>query len=230
MAVMQPYLFPYIGYVQLINAVDRFVLLDDVNYINKGWINRNRILVNGNEFTFTIPLKDASQNKLIKDIDLADDNKWRGKLLKTIEMSYKRAPFAANVMPLVSSVINLNTTKITEMISHSFELLMQYLSIKTQLVKSSTVYDVTDLKAEARILAICQKAGATQYINLIGGKELYSVDSFAAAGIKLNFLRASLDAYPQSATSFIPGLSIVDVLMHNPPEKVSEFLLNYRLE
>jgi len=229
-AVMQPYLFPYIGYFQLINAVDRFVLLDDVNYINKGWINRNRILVNGNEFMFTVPLKDVSQNKLIKDVYLTDDSKWRNKFLKTFEMSYKRAPYADQILPIIGSVINLKTTRLTEMIGFSFDLILKYLDVATELVKSSTVYEIADFKAEARILAICQKAAATHYINLIGGKELYSADSFAEVGIKLNFLRASLTPYPQGAISFVPGLSIVDVLMHNSPQKVREFLVNYTLE
>ena len=93
LAIMQPYFMPYIGYLQLMNAVDKFVLYDDVNYINKGWINRNRILVNGQAYLFTIPLKEASQNRLINEIYLSNDPKWKGKLLKTIEQGYKKAPF-----------------------------------------------------------------------------------------------------------------------------------------
>ena len=72
-AIMQPYLFPYIGYWQLIHAVDTFVIFDDVNYIKKGYINRNNILVNGQKQTFTLELMSASQNKLINDIDIGNN-------------------------------------------------------------------------------------------------------------------------------------------------------------
>ncbi|MEO8664089.1 MAG: WbqC family protein, partial [Ignavibacteria bacterium] len=96
LAIMQPYVFPYIGYFQLINAVDKFVLFDDVSFIKKGWINRNRILVNKQEYTFTIPLKKASQNKLIKDIEISEENNWRDKFLKTIEKSYCNASFTSS--------------------------------------------------------------------------------------------------------------------------------------
>ncbi len=83
-AIMQPYIFPYIGYFQLIHAADVFVFYDDVNYINRGWINRNRILLNGKDQLFTIPCKEASQNKLIKDIEVLADKKAFQKMLTTM--------------------------------------------------------------------------------------------------------------------------------------------------
>jgi hypothetical protein len=99
LAIMQPYIFPYIGYFQLIKAVDKFVIYDDVNFINRGWINRNRILVNGKDSLFTIPLKEASQNKLINDIDVNWDDAWKSKWLKTLEQSYKKAPIFNKCCP-----------------------------------------------------------------------------------------------------------------------------------
>src|ERR1051325_10810193 len=104
-AIMQPYLFPYIGYFQLINAADKFVILDDVNYINCGWINRNRILINGIDKLFTLPLKDASQNKSINAIEILADNPLKDKLLKTLELSYKKAPYFQVVFPLIQKII-----------------------------------------------------------------------------------------------------------------------------
>ncbi|MDR6194877.1 WbqC family protein [Siphonobacter sp. SORGH_AS_0500] len=99
LAIMQPYLFPYIGYFQLLNAVDKFVIYDDVAFINRGWINRNSILNNGKAQLFTVPLKEASQNKLIHEISIDTDQKWRDKLLKTIQQNYKKAPHFAAVFP-----------------------------------------------------------------------------------------------------------------------------------
>src|SRR5512140_19777 len=100
-AIMQPYFLPYIGYFQLMAAVDKFVVFDDVNYINRGWINRNRLLLNGGAHTFTVPLRGASQNKLICDIELAEDDGWRDKLLRTISQSYAKTPCYAEVAPLM---------------------------------------------------------------------------------------------------------------------------------
>ncbi|RYF78205.1 MAG: hypothetical protein EOO39_02060, partial [Cytophagaceae bacterium] len=114
LAIMQPYVLPYIGYIQLLNAVDTFVFYDDVAFINRGWVNRNRLLVNGKDHLFTIPLKDASQNKAIREIELANDSKWRGKLLKTIEQSYRKAPQYGVVMPMTERIINFQADTIAD--------------------------------------------------------------------------------------------------------------------
>lgn len=225
LAIMQPYFLPYIGYMQLMNAVDTFVLYDDVAFINRGWINRNKLLINGQEYLFTVPLKDASQNKRINEVYLADDPKWRSKLLKTIEQGYRKAPQYAMVMPLTEKIINFATDSIAELIHHSLVELNQYLGLPTRLVASSGIYANGHLKGQERILDICRQAGATRYINPIGGTELYDRPTFAEAGIELNFLRANRVEYPQmgrgrtnesgSESTFVPWLSILDVLMAN---------------
>ncbi|HEY0111260.1 MAG TPA: WbqC family protein, partial [Fibrella sp.] len=125
LAIMQPYVLPYIGYIQLMNTVDTFVFYDDVAFINRGWVNRNRLLVNGKEYLFTIPLKEASQNKTIREIELANDPKWRGKLLKTIEQSYRKAPQYTVVMPMTERIINFqaenrSAVSVADYIFHSF--------------------------------------------------------------------------------------------------------------
>lgn len=229
LAVMQPYLFPYIGYFQLINAVDKFVIYDDVNFINKGWINRNRILVNGKAYLFTVPLKDASQNKLIRDIEVADDGNWRSKFLKTIEMSYKKAPYYDSIFPIISKIILSASKSISELIKQSIIEINQYLSIGTIIQDSSTIYDNRHLKAEDRIIDICRKEGADQYINPSGGTDLYSKERFKEEGIELLFLKPKPVNYKQFDNDFVPWLSIIDVLMFNSKETVGEYLLAYFL-
>ena len=59
LGIMQPYFLPYIGYWQLLSAVDQFVVYDNIKYTKKGWINRNRFLRDGTDAVFTIPLKGA---------------------------------------------------------------------------------------------------------------------------------------------------------------------------
>ncbi|WP_461100991.1 WbqC family protein [Spirosoma koreense] len=229
LAIMQPYFLPYIGYMQLMSAVDTFVLYDDVAFINRGWINRNRLLINGQEYLFTVPLKDASQNKRINEVQLADDPKWRSKLLKTIDQGYRKAPFYQTVMPLTENIVNFTTGSIAELVYNSLIELNQYLGIKTRLVQSSSVYNDADLKAQERILDICRQENATRYINPIGGTELYDKPTFTEAGIELNFIRTNRVEYPQFRNEFVPWLSIIDILMFNDPSAVQLLLREYEL-
>lgn len=226
---MQPYFLPYIGYLQLMNAVDKFVLYDDVNYINKGWINRNRLLVNGQEYLFTIPLKDASQNKLINEIYLSDDPKWRGKLLKTFEQAYKKAPFFITAFAVTEKIINLDAEKVSDWIAGSFGILIDYLGIQTEIVPSSSIYENTHLKGPERILNICQQEKANHYINPIGGTDLYDKSNFEQVGIQLNFLKSKPLVYSQFKNEFVPWLSIVDIMMFNDVPTIQGYLNEYEL-
>lgn len=228
-AIMQPYFLPYIGYYQLIKAVDKFVVYDDVNYINRGWINRNNILVGGKAHLFTIPLKDASQNKLIHEVALAEDAQWRKKLLKTIQQSYQKAPCYSSVYPVIESIVQYDTGTISELALQSLIQVNEYLGINTEIVPSSTVYANADLKAQDRILDICQQEQATRYINPIGGMELYDRQKFAEAGIELFFIKSSSVSYPQFKNDFVPWLSMLDVLMFNDVSTIHELLTAYEL-
>jgi hypothetical protein len=229
-AVMQPYLFPYIGYFQLIGAVDTFVLLDDVAYINKGWINRNRLSVNGKAALFTVPLEKASQNKLIKDIRICYEFNWQSKILRTIEYAYKRAPFFGLIFPLIQKIITKEKSYISGMVYYSLVNILNYLGLKTEIIASSAIYSNQHLKAQDKILDICRKENASHYINPIGGMELYARDAFAQRRIDLSFINPILSPYKQDAPSFVPGLSIIDVLMYNSRSQVSQLLQEYRLE
>ena len=229
LAIMQPYIFPYIGYFQLIKAVDKFVLYDDVNFINRGWINRNRILVNGSDSMFTIPLKDASQNKLINEIDVNWDNNWKGKFLKTIEQAYKKAPFYENILPIIEKTIEVQEVQFNKIIENNLRLICEYLEIKTEIISSSTIYQNTDKKAQERILDICLHEKANHYINPIGGLELYDKEIFANENMQMNFIKSSPVEYKQFKNEFVPWLSMIDVLMFNSKEEINKFLDNYEL-
>lgn len=229
LAIMQPYFLPYIGYIQLINAVDTFVFYDDVNYINRGWINRNRFLMNGQDALFTVPLKDASQNKLINQVMIADDAKWRSKMLKTWEQSYKKAPYFEPVFDLLQAIVHTPTHSIAELVWVSFEHILPYLQINTRLVKSSEIYQNSALKAQERILDICKQEAANHYINPIGGIELYDKAFFEEQKIKLNFIRSTPIHYPQFKNEFVPWLSILDILMFNDLPSIHRHLEAYEL-
>jgi hypothetical protein len=228
-AIMQPYIFPYIGYFQLINTVDKFVFLDDVNFINKGWINRNFIQNKGDKILFTIPLKGASQNELIKDIPVSEEGNWRKKLLATIALSYKKAPYYEERFTLIESIINTQNVTIADYAKNSIMQISAALKLKAEFIRSSSIFEKIN-SGEDRILDICVKLGATTYINPQGGTELYNKEKFNQKSIALNFLFSGQVNYNQNhAKDFVPHLSIIDVLMYNNNEQIHQLLNHYTL-
>ena len=226
LGIMQPYFMPYIGYWQLMAAVDTYVIYDDVNYIKKGWINRNNILVNNDKQMFTISLNGASQNKLINEITIADDFT---KLRKTIHMAYHKAPYYNDVMALLDKIFSYQSSNLADFIANSIELVCQYLDIQTKIIISSNIEKDNSLKGQDKILEICKLLNADTYYNAIGGQELYDKSVFEKENIKLCFLKSDIPEYSQYKNAFVPGLSIIDVLMFNNPIQVKQMLTNYTL-
>ena len=218
---MQPYLFPYIGYWQLINAVDVFVIFDDVSYIKKGYINRNSILLNGQGQRITLELIGASQNKLINEIEIRGNSK---KILRTIELSYSKAPYFKEIFPIIEEILNQEEKNLAKFIGYSLEKISNYLKIDTKFLYSSSIKKDNSLKAQNKILDICSKLNAKNYINTIGGVNLYDEDRFKKEGIDLNFLKAKIINYQQFKDEFISHLSIIDVLMFNDIDAVRNML------
>lgn len=228
-AIMQPYIFPYIGYWQLLNVVDTFIIYDDVNFIKRGWVNRNNILNNGKPSMFTIPLIKASQNKLINEIEIVSDSLWKQKLLKTIVSSYKKAPYFNVTNPMIEEIINNNETNISAYIEFQLKKIASYLNITTTIKIASKEYNNRILKGQDRIIDICIQEKANQYINPIGGVDLYEKNKFTENGIKLNFIKSNNLEYNQFKNSFVPFLSIIDLLMFNSAEEIKEKLLEFTL-
>ncbi|MBF9253844.1 WbqC family protein [Pontibacter sp. 172403-2] len=229
-AIMQPYVFPYIGYFQLIDAVDLFVIYDDVQYIKKGWINRNRILLNGKEHLFTIPCIKASQSKLINEIGVDWSSKDISGFCKTIEAAYRKAPFFEEINTLLHAVLNKRPESIADLATAGITSICDYLNIKTELKRSSQCdFQNVDLKKGDRLIDIVKKTGGSDYINAIGGRELYTKEDFAQQGINLNFLKSLPVVYQQFNNDFVPWLSILDVLMFNSKENIAEYLKQYEL-
>ena len=227
LAIMQPYLFPYIGYFQLINAVDKFVLYDNIQFTKKGWINRNRILVNGKEEYLTLPLKKDSDFLNVDERRLADSFKTeRIKILRKISGSYAKAPEFTPVHALIESVFNSNEENLFGFIYQSLQAVCSYLDIKTEFIVSSSLPIDHQLKSQEKVIAICKALNATQYINPVGGVDLYSKETFNQNNIELNFIKATAFEYTQFSNEFIPWLSIIDVLMFNPKEKVQQYVQN----
>ena len=226
LGIMQPYFLPYIGYFQLIKAVDKYVVYDDVNYINKGWINRNNILLNGQKHLFTLSLLGVSQNKLINEI-LVEQN--QSKLLKTLETAYKKAPHFENVFPVVKNIFDYENKNLAKFVGNSIIQIADYLNIKTEFIYSSEIKKDNALKGQEKILYLCKILGTSNYINAIGGQELYDKEIFTQNNIELNFLKTEIVEYKQFKNDFVSYLSILDVMMFNAPEEINAMLDKFEL-
>lgn len=215
LAVMQPYLFPYVGYFQLIAAVNRFIFYDDVNFIKGGWINRNRLFLSGQVSWFTFPLQGASPHSKINEVHVQPTGTWRRKLLASVHQSYGRAPCFESAYALLEDIVSSGELSLASLARESVMTVADYLGLDTEFAVSTGRYDNENLRASDRILDICRQEQAVEYHNLPGGAALYPADEFALAGIDLHFLQPKLFKYPQLTATFNPGLSILDVLMFN---------------
>lgn len=219
LAIMQPYFLPYFGYFQLMSAVDTFVVYDNIKYTKKGWINRNRMLVNNQDALFSLQLKKGSDALNVVERELSPAFE-RSKLLNQFTGAYSRAPFFRDIFPWLEKIVNYPDDNLFNYLHHSLVTLAELLDIQTRIVVSSTLPVDESLKGQDKVLSICHALDTQMYINAIGGQTLYSKDEFSRQGITLNFIQPQETAYPQFSEPFIPYLSIVDVLMFNSLDTV----------
>ncbi len=229
-AIMQPYFLPYIGYFQLINAVDKFIFCDDVHFIKGGFINRNNILINQSKYRFTIPVQHVYFNTTIRETKVANDPiNWYRKLSKTLR-SYQNAPYFASVFPIFDDILRGSVGRsISDVAIESVEKVLHYIDLQRKTTTTFSRYHNTHLNGAERIVDICRQENATIYLNAIGGQKLFSKDYFSERTIELQFLKPNLTTYKQNSPSFIAGLSILDVLMWNDPASVKAMLSDYTL-
>ncbi len=228
-AIMQPYLFPYIGYFQLLDAVDKFVFYDDVQYMKGGWINRNRFLVNGHDQFFTFPLKRTSLTDKINTKEFVELQSTCSKFLDFIKVSYKKSAYYEIVTDLIRRILSFDCINISHWIYNSLIEINSYLGINTPIVKSSEIIVSDNLKGESRVIEICKLLEAKVYVNLSGGIGLYNKENFKAANLDLFFIKSNPIEYIQYDNEFISNLSIVDVMMFNSQEQIKNLLGEYKL-
>jgi len=230
LAIMQPYFMPYIGYFQLINSVDKFVIYDNIQYTKKGWINRNRILANGKDQLITLPIKKDSDYLNIVERELSESwGKDKSKILNVIKSSYSKAPYFQETFELISKCLNNPEINLFRFIYDSIILINDYLEIKTPIVISSTIDVNHALKSQDKVLSLCKEQNADIYINSIGGVELYDKEIFKQNNIELNFIKSNPIKYKQLNNEFVSWLSIIDIMMFNSKEQVKEYLNSYTL-
>ena len=220
LGIMQPYFFPYIGYFQLIAAVDVFIVYDNIKFTKKGWINRNRMLRNGHDVMFSLPLKSDSDYLDVCQRELASDFS-RDKFLQKMKGAYQRAPYFEQTFFLIEQILRCDEINLFGFLHQSIVKTCAHLGITTEIRMSSSIMMDHSLKNQDKVLALCSALGANTYINAIGGREIYSKDAFSERGIDLQFIQSKPFEYPQFGSIFVPWLSIIDVMMFNSLENVS---------
>lgn len=230
-AIKQPYFMPYIGYFQLMKYADVYVVYDDVNYYKGGYINRNKILINESTHYLTIPVKDVSHTKLINEVEIFRENKLYKNFLKTISMSYKKAPYFDSVFPMLQRIINSDSVYISELIYSSFIEIAKYLELTTKIILSSNRFSTSrGIGREERLIHICSELGADEYISESTGLKIYSKVNFKKKGIDFIVFQPVLPTYQQFDNEFVSPLSIIDVLMFNSVSEVNNMLDMYIVE
>ncbi len=223
-AIMQPYLFPYLGYFQLMSKVDAFWLLDTAQFVKRGWMNRNNVFCQGEKTLFSIPVERARRDALIFERKYATEAPIAfRKLLLTLENSYSKAPYIENSCAMVEharhrSIQNLEGADFTELTEFALRNCADHIGVTTPIKRISSLGLDTSLSGQDRIIAACQMIGAREYLNMAGGRDLYSDSDFESAGVKLLFLHQDLLPYSQGTPHFEPGLSILDAIAHVAPE------------
>lgn len=249
---MQPYFFPYIGYFQLIHAVDRFFLYDHLDYSRGGWVSRNRILETGRGPSWiSVPIVAPRHTQTIRDTKLNEATDWRRRLLRTLAQNYRRAPFLDETLALVERVLGTDTDSLAELNARSIVEVCDLVGIATEVDSDSTPFDqmeevlrdeATDYRSHypwlrldppvrkvVRALVLCRSLGADVFVNAIGGRALYDKAVFADHGVDLYFVQKRPIEYPQLDRAFVPDLSIIDVLMNCGPGRTAELVAEYDL-
>lgn len=229
LAIMQPYFFPYVGYFQYIAASDKFIFYNDVSFIMRGWINRNYITLNGEKHLFTVPLIKASPNKLINETFLKKDIIWKNNFKNTLFHAYHKSKYFDEVSNIIFKIIDSECNTIDKLATTSIIYVLKYLNIEKNLILSSTVYNNAQMKSDERIIDILKKETIDTCIVPYGGRGLYDKVKFKEYGISLYYLKPIIKEYDQKLKSFLPSLSIIDVLMFNAKERIKEMLNEFEL-
>lgn len=230
--IMQPYVFPYIGYFQLINYVDKWVVFDDTQYISKGWVNRNRILHPDMEKEwqyFSVPLRKHSHDCRIKDIEINEDIDWKSQLLGKLTSYKKKAPFYMQTIEFVNECVSVECPMLSEWVVFTLKRTCEYLNIPFDYSIFSKM-EINNLNIEHAgqwALEIADATGADEYTNPPAGHGIFKEHEFRERGIELNFLKPRMEPYVQIRGEFIAGLSIIDVMMWNDKKAINKMLSEY---
>ena len=233
LGIMQPYFFPYLGYFSLIKNTDKWVVFDTPQYINKGWVNRNRVLSPSKEgFSYiTVPVVKHSRDIRIKDVLIDHSRDWKAKIMGQMDYYRKHAPHYMETKEILDELFRRDIDGISELNIAALDMVCGYLGIAFDYsVFSGNTMGIDSVGGpDEWSLEISKKMGASIYVNPPGGRSFFNKEKFDKAGIGLRFLTQRLSIYNTYPYNFVPGLSIIDVMMFNSPTDINNMLEDYEL-
>lgn len=230
LGIMQPYFFPYLGYFDLINCSDKWIVFDSVQYIRHGWINRNRILHPSAGWSYIIVPVNFARSTPIREVGIVNDGKWQKRILGQLQHYKKKAPYYQETLSLINDCFSCNETCISRFNSSVLEKVCKYIGIHFDYDFFSEMgLEIGQVQEPGDwALRISQAVGATEYINPPGGEKLFDKNKFASSNIKLTIRNLAVFVYDCPGYEFIPSLSIIDILMWNHPAAIKEYLDDHR--
>ena len=217
-AIHQPNFFPWLGYFDKIRRADAFVFLDAVAYPRKGsggmgsWVNRVQLSVQGEAKWVTAPVKSITLGTPIKDVVTDSNQHWRSKLQKTLHSNYGRAPRFAEAMALLVPLIDAPETNLAAFNMAAIRAISSHLGLPGRFLLQSQLPHQG--AATNLLISLVKAAGGEAYL-AGGGASGYQEDKlFAEQGIRLVYQGFKPQPYGDPAR-FLPGLSIIDYLMHD---------------
>lgn len=234
LAIMQPYFFPYLGYIDLIRQAEEWIVFDTAQYIRHGWVNRNRVLHPKEGWLYVVvPVQKQPQSTPISETVIVNDGgRWRRKIIGQLQHYRKHAPFFQETMSLVKKGISSGKTSIAQLDIDCVSLVCEYLGIGFHY----RYFCDMDLELGPIdgpgdwALRISEAVGATEYINAPGGADLFDRSKFEDAGIQLTIQKPVDFVYDCHGYDFQPRLSIIDVMMWNSPQSIRDYLISRQQE
>lgn len=216
-SIMQPYYVPYIGYWELIARSDVFVLYDDAQYKKGGWINRNRIIYNGELKYLTIPINNASPHKRIFDLEPSVNfNEYMEGVRNKLENYYGYSAHFEQLVDFINEThVESEFWNLGKFLDANIRNTCSKFEIKTRIFRSSEIQYNRSGDAQTKVISICNAVGATKYINPLGGKTLYSEQKFIENGVALNFTESNL-------ARRLGNASIIDLVARHGVDVISE--------
>ena len=213
-AIVQSNYIPWIGYFDLINAADAFILFDEVQFTRRDWRNRNRIRTADGVAWLTIPVESKGRfHQRISETRVSDPG-WARDHWTTIVRAYARAAGFETHRPLLEDLyLGCAETQLSRINERFLRGICGALGIATPITQSSE-YELVDGRTE-RLVSLCRQAGATTYLTGPGARTYLDEALFADAGIAVEWMTyPDYGEYRQLHQPFEPGLSIVDLLLN----------------
>jgi hypothetical protein len=223
--IHQPNYMPWPGYFYKLRKSDVFVILDTVDLQQgntKSLTSRAKVKGANGEILLTVPLK-KGESKLIQEIEIDNTQSWAKKHLKSVQLSYTKAPFFKDYFPILESVLTQKEQKFSRMTTNFIREIANALDIQTPFVLASELH-LTEEGRNERIVKICQALGGDTYLCGKGGSKYMDEAVFASGGIQVAYTDFIPKAYNQLHGTFLPGLSVLDSLMNIGKDGVLELI------